>query len=61
MQKYLMKMETSKITINAHGLTASVEYPSDSTLSEVGEHLKVLLVAVGYNYESVCQLINNEE
>lgn len=53
--------KTTKITITAHGLTASVEYPSDSTLSEVGEHLKVLLVAVGYNYESVCELINNEE
>lgn len=53
--------KTTKITITAHGLTASVEYPSDSTLSEVGEHLKVLLVAVGFDYESVCELINNQE
>ena len=51
-------LQTTKILFEHYGLKAQVEFPSDSTLTDTLEHIKYLLVAIGYNKDLIDEYIN---
>jgi hypothetical protein len=51
-------LQTTKILFEHYGIKAQVEFPSDSTLTDMLEHIKYLLVAIGYNKDLIDEYIN---
>ena len=52
---------TTKIIFEHYGLKAQVEFPSDSNLIDILEHIKYLLVAIGYNKDLIDEYINTNQ
>ena len=54
-------LQTTKISFEHYGIKAQVEFPSDSTLTDTLEHIKYLLVAIGYNKDLIDEYINTNQ